>query len=154
MLFWHDLFFYYYRCMNWYMHDIMNDIVMNNATYNSCYFDMNCMLLFFFLTLIDTRWWCSKWRIVPSYNSCYFHMNYLVMVTLIDTSVWYYELHCCEYYHIQLTLLWHELYFCWCNELLEPSSYNSCLFYINCMVWYQSVLYCFIICLCCHKLCL
>ena len=36
----------------------------------------------------------------------------------------YHELHCCEYYHIQLLLLWHELYFvifflmliCWCNE--------------------------------------
>ena len=105
MLFWHDLYSIiiwigWYRCMISWM-----TLFTNTATYNSCYFDMNCMLLFFFLTLIDTRWWCSKWRIVPSYNSCHFHMNCIAMVTLID------ELHCCEYYHIQLLLLWHELYF-------------------------------------------
>ena len=74
-------------------------------------------VVIFFLALIDTWWWCSKWRIPPSYNSCHFNVNCIVMVTLIDTSVWYYELHCCEYYHIQLTLLWHELYFCWCHHL-------------------------------------
>jgi len=85
----------------------------------------------YFLTLIDTRWWCSKWWILPSYNSCHFNVNCIVMVTLIDTSAWYYELHCCEYYHIQLMLLWHELYFCWCNELLKTTVFMPCCYLTN-----------------------
>ena len=154
MLFWHDLFSV-----------IIVVWIDADAWYHEwhCYGYEYCHIQFmlfwhelyaviFFLMLIDTRWWCSKWRILPSYNSCHFNVNCIVMVTLIDTSAWYYELHlhCCEYYQIQLMLFWHEL----CNELLKLPSYNSSLFNTNCMVWYQSVLCFFVICLCCHKLCL
>ena len=152
MLFWHDLYSIiiwigWYRCMISWM-----TLFMNTATYNSCYFGMNCILHFFLLMLIIGTWCrCSESRILPSYSSCRLNMNCIVTVSLNDIDAWYHELHYCEYYHIQLMLLWHELYFGWCNELMKLPSYNSCLFNTNCMVWYQSVLYCFVICLCCHK---
>ena len=76
------------------MHTIMNlnCIAMNTTTYNSCYFDMNCMLLVFSWCWLTHDEWMANTTI---FNSCHFNKNCIVMITLIDTSAWYHELHCC-----------------------------------------------------------
>ena len=85
------------------MHTIMNlnYIAMNTTTYNSCYFDMNCMLLVFSWCWLTHDEWMANTTI---FNSCHFNKNCIVMVTLIDTSAWYHELHCSEYYLVAIIL--------------------------------------------------
>ena len=155
MSFWHDLF----SVIRWlhgliYTHDVMNDTVMNTATYNSCLFDMNCMLLF-----ISWRWLTLDDDVV---NGEYYHLTTHVILTWIVLLWlhWLIHLHAIMNYIVVNIIRYNSCYSdvncifvdvmnCW-----RLPSYNSSLFNTNCMVWYESVLCCFVICLCCHEFCL